>query len=102
MGEALSMKALEDFRNELSALADAELVKEGFCREKTTALEAAEARLKKTRAAWRETDRNREKVLRHRDIWREEDAKEAAQQEDKEAEDFKPILFVDESGAEDR
>jgi len=93
MGEVLPQAELDAFKAGLARLADEELRHEAAVHEAERATEAAHAAVTEARAAWRAADRERQKILHHRDEWQKTAAKEETRKEDLEMEEFKPVLF---------
>lgn len=101
IGQMLSQDDLERFKQSLSALADVELEKEAACHEFERAAREARERLTQARAAWREAEREREKLRQHFALWHEAENKAALYREDRENEEFRPILVAAQDAAED-
>lgn len=101
IGQTLLQNDLERFKQDLSALADAELERESACQECERALHEARERLEKARALWREAEREREKLRQHFALWRDAENKAALYREDQESEEFKPVLVAAEGMAEE-
>ncbi|MDR0996125.1 MAG: type III secretion protein [Zoogloeaceae bacterium] len=92
----MTMEALDKFKAGLSQLADEELAREGEILEADKRLVDARNALNAARTAFTHANQAREKILYHRDVWRQEEAKETARAEDREMEEFKPLVFVEE------
>jgi len=90
LGQTLSQAELDEFKAGLALLDEQELAEIEELRRTELALTEAEAKIAAAREAWRAADRAKQKLLMHQDEWRAAEAKEAAYQEDKELEEFKP------------
>ncbi|MDR3054700.1 MAG: type III secretion protein [Zoogloeaceae bacterium] len=101
MEQNLSLDELDQFKIELAMLVHEELQKEAAVRDAAHALAAAREKVAVARTSWREADRERQKILYHRDEWQKESVRAEAHQEDLEMEEFKPVLFVAEAEVEE-
>jgi type III secretion protein O len=101
IGQCLGLGDVDKFKKGLALLADEELQKEAAVQEAAQAVEAARQNVAAARQSWRNADLDRQKILYHREQWQKDRAVEAARAVDLEMEEFKPLLFVAEAGAEE-
>jgi hypothetical protein len=93
LGKTMTQGELDTFKAGLSALADEELAREERRMKADRAMEEARKEAKVARNDWLLANREREKILYHRDDWQKAQTAEMNRQEDLEQEEFKPLLF---------
>ncbi|MDR3159334.1 MAG: type III secretion protein [Zoogloeaceae bacterium] len=93
LGQTMTQDELDAFKAGLSALADEELAREERRIEADRAVEEARKEAQAARNDWLLANREREKIRYHRDDWQKNQTAEMNRQEDREQEEFKPLLF---------
>jgi hypothetical protein len=93
LGQTMSRDEIDTFRAGLSALIDGELAREATLREAERAMEEARKAAQTARDGWLLANKEREKIIYHRNDWHKTQDVETGRREDLEQEEFKPLLF---------
>lgn len=90
MNQAMKLEELDAFKGGLGLLADGELKRSDAVLEAQKEVESKEMALIKAHEAAAQARRDAAKIEAHREIWKEQEKKEAEHAEDLEMEEFKP------------
>ena len=91
MAKPCTLEKLDAFKDGLAQLAGGELLKEEAVQKAEKNVVRCETALQDARTAARAAQKETAKIQAHKDIWSEEDKKEAERREDLELEEFKPL-----------